>query len=173
MNIPLSRALRTPDQANRRARELPLRVIEIERLRQDARAHAAKGQLAAHTGFSFLVGRPEAIAQQQGREYEHRLAESHRRLIRLRIEPWRRWAEGFSCLCFVMIGAPLSMIARTTDYWTTFGMCFLPTILLYYPLFILGLEQAKEESIPPYGVWLGNVVLCAIGVVLINRVRRY
>ena len=171
--IPLSRTLRTPSQADRRPSELPLRLIEIERLRQDARSHAAIGQLAAHTGFSILTSRPEAIAGPSGNQMIHQLKSSKRRLTKLRIEPWRRWAEGFSCFFFVLIGAPLAMIARTSDYWTTFGRCFLPTLLLYYPLFILGLNQAKDGAIPPYGVWLGNIALGAIGLILVNRVRRY
>ncbi|MEO1530241.1 MAG: LptF/LptG family permease [Planctomycetota bacterium] len=173
VSIPLSRAMRTPDQAKRRPRELPLRVIEVERLREDARAHAHGGALAAHTGFALLSSRVDSIAGRSGRAYESYLTESRNRLTRLRVEPWRRWAEGFSCFCFVIIGAPLGMIARTSDYWTTFGMCFLPIIGLYYPLFILGLEQAKEGGIPPYGVWIGNIMLCVIGVILIQRVRRY
>ncbi len=103
------------------------------------------------------------------RQLEH----SKTRLLRLQTEPWRRWAEGFSCFFFVLVGAPLAIIAKASDYWTTFGMCFLPTLVLYFPLFLLGLEQAKDGNVPPYGVWMANVVLCAIGVVLIARVRRY
>jgi lipopolysaccharide export system permease protein len=171
--IPLSRTLRTPSQAETRPSELPLRLIGIERLRQDARSHAAIGKLAAHTGFSILTSHPEAIAGPTGQQMIAKLEASRRRLTKLRIEPWRRWAEGFSCFFFVLIGAPLAMIARTSDYWTTFGRCFLPTLLLYYPLFILGLNQAKDAVIPPYGVWLGNVVLAVIGVALVARVRRY
>ena len=72
-----------------------------------------------------------------------------------------------------MVGGPLAMIAKTNDYWTTFGMCFLPTLLVYYPLFIVGLEQAKDGNVPPHGVWLGNVVLAGIGMMLMMRVRRY
>ena len=67
----------------------------------------------------------------------------------------------------------MSMIVRNSDYWTTFGKCFLPTVLMYYPVFILGLDSAKDGSIPAYGVWLGNVALGVVGIVLINRVRRY
>ncbi|MEO1617917.1 MAG: LptF/LptG family permease [Planctomycetota bacterium] len=171
--IPLSRALRTPSLQETRPSELPLRVIELERLRQDARSLASVGQLAAHTGFSILTSRSEDIAGPEGYHHEEILKASGRRLTRLRIEPWRRWAEGFSCFFFVLIGAPLAMIAKTSDYWTTFGRCFLPTLLVYYPLFILGLNQAKDEAIPPYGVWMGNIVLLGIGLVLIAKVRRY
>ncbi len=171
--IPLSRTLQTPSQAETRPSELPLRVIELERLRQDARSHAAVGQLAAHTGFAILTSRCEQIVGPSGQHLMALLDQNGRRLTKLKIEPWRRWAEGFSCFFFVLIGAPLAMIARTSDYWTTFGRCFLPTLLLYYPLFILGLNQAKDAAIPPYGVWLGNVVLAAIGLILVARVRRY
>ena len=65
------------------------------------------------------------------------------------------------------------MIAKTSDYWSTFGFCFLPTLIVYYPLFIFGLEQAKDGTVPPYGVWLGNGILAMIGTALIMRVRRY
>ena len=54
-----------------------------------------------------------------------------------------------------------------------FGLCFLPTLVVYYPLFIVGLEQAKDGLVPPYGVWLGNLILAGIGILLIARVRRY
>jgi lipopolysaccharide export system permease protein len=171
--IPLSGAIRTDDVAKRRPSELPLRVIRRERIRQDARTHASVGEMAAHTGFSLISSRNEAIADQAGQAMRSRIFWSQARQRRLHTEPWRRWAEGFSCFFFVFVGAPLAMIAKTSDYWTTFGLCFLPTLLMYYPLFILGLEQAKDGVVPPYGVWLGNVILGVIGIALITRVRRY
>ena len=173
IKIPLAGALTEKDISERSPSELPLRSISSERIRQDTRTEATAGQLATHTGFSIMTSRFEDIAGQVGREVEERLSGSKRRLVKLQTEPWRRWAWGFSCFFFVMVGAPLAMIAKTSDYWTTFGLCFLPTLLVYYPLFILGLEQAKDGNVPPYGVWLGNAMLCVIGVCLIARVRRY
>lgn len=171
--IPLSQTLRTPSQAETRPSELPLSLIDYERLQQDARSHAVVGQLAAHTGFAILTSRCDDIVGPSGQQMLAQLDANRHRLTKLKVEPWRRWAEGFSCFFFVLIGAPLAMIARTSDYWTTFGRCFLPTLLMYYPLFILGLNQAKDAAIPPYGVWLGNIVLGAIGLLLVARVRRY
>ena len=171
--IPFSKSILNQSPENRRARELPLRLIHRERLRQDSRTHAAVGELAAQTGFFILTARPEEIAGQAGTNAVSHLKNSRKRLTKLKIEPWRRWAEGFSCFFFVLIGAPLAMIMKTSDYWTTFGLCFIPILILYYPLFILGLEQAKDSVIPPYGVWMGNVTLAFIGVMLISHVRRY
>ena len=171
--IPLADSMTAGDPSTQSPSELPLRLISSERIRQDNRTHEMIGQLAAHTGFAILTSRPESIAGHAGQKREHDLRRSKKRLTKLQTEPWRRWAWGFSCFCFVLVGAPLAMIAKTSDYWTTFGMCFLPTLLVYYPLFILGLEQAKDGTIPPYGVWLGNVILGVIGLVLVSRVRRY
>ena len=171
--IPLSNTVQDEDPSQQSPSELPLRLISSERIRQDSRSHATVGQMAAHTGFAILGSRQETIAGSSGQALQHDLASSKRRLIRLHTEPWRRWAWGFSCFFFVMVGAPLAMIAKTSDYWTTFGLCFLPTLIVYYPLFIFGLEQAKDGTVPPYGVWLGNCILAVIGMILMGRVRRY
>ncbi len=85
------------------------------------------------------------------------------RLARLETEPYRRWACGFSCFCFVWLGIPLSIWYRTADYWFVFGVAFLPLLLVYYPLFMMALEKAKDGDWPPYSVWLGNLVILAIG----------
>ncbi|QDT11795.1 LptF/LptG family permease [Planctomycetes bacterium K23_9] len=171
--IPLSKTMEQKSTETQRPRELPLRMIRRERLKQDERTHAAVGELAAQTGFAILTARHDEIAGAEGRSVMVSLEASKKRLLRLQIEPWRRWAEGFSCFFFVLIGAPLAVIVKSSDYWTTFGMCFLPILLLYYPLFIFGLEQAKDGVIPPYGVWIGNIALGGIGMMLIARVRRY
>ncbi|MGV3483804.1 MAG: LptF/LptG family permease [Planctomycetaceae bacterium] len=170
--IPLGKALQDKSVSEQTPSQLPYRVIGSEAIQQDRRTHQAIGHLAAHTGFSILTARWDDIAGPQGQKYERQIEHSRYRLARLQTEPWRRWAEGFSCFCFVLVGAPLSMIAKTADYWTTFGLCFLPTIVVYYPLFIFGLDQAKAGAMPPYAVWMGNAVLIVIGISLMSRVRR-
>lgn len=171
--LPLGRAIEKDDVLKRRASEMPLRYLRRAQLAQTKANHASLGRLAALTGFSILTSRPEAIAGDEAESVLDHLRGSQHRLNKLRTEPWRRWAEGFTCFCFVLVGAPLAMLAKTSDYWTTFGMCFLPTLLIYYPLFLFGLDQAKLGTIPPYGVWIGNFVLLVIGTTLITRVRRY
>ena len=171
--IPLSKNTSPRDLSSKSPSELPMSLLSGERLRQDSRNHAIVGQLAAHTGFSILTSRNENIMGVGGNQMESHLYKSRKRLIRLQTEPWRRWAWGFSCFFFVFVGAPLAMLTKTSDYWSTFGLCFIPTLIVYYPLFIFGLAQAKDGLVPPYGVWLGNVVLALIGTILITRVRRY
>jgi lipopolysaccharide export system permease protein len=171
--IPLGNALAEEDASTISPSELPLRMIRREKSRQREETHASIGRLAAFTGFALLQSRPEMIGGETARGIHRVLNASRIRLTRLQTEPWRRWAEGFTCFFFVLVGAPLAILAKTSDYWTTFGMCFLPIILVYYPLYLLGLEQAKSGDVPPYGVWTGNIVLAGIGSVLMVKVRRY
>jgi lipopolysaccharide export system permease protein len=173
IEIPLERALGKRTRAETSPSNLPLNQMRSETIATKSQLEESRGQLAAQAGFSLLTGRWEETATEPVHSLERSIIRGEARLIRLRTEPWRRWAGGFSCLCFVLVGAPLGMIAKTADYWTTFGMCFLPILLLYYPLFIFGLDQAKDGALPPYAVWLGNAVLVGVGFLLVLRVRRY
>lgn len=91
------------------------------------------------------------------------------RLTRLHVVPHRRWANGFSCLAFAMIGIPVALRLKTANYATTFGVCFLPILLVYYPLFMFGLTGAKEGAMPPFAAWIGNITCMLIGAFLLYR----
>ncbi|HEX4150105.1 MAG TPA: LptF/LptG family permease, partial [Pirellulales bacterium] len=94
-------------------------------------------------------------------------------LARLLTETPRRWSNGFSCLCFVLIGAPMAIWRRNADFLTSFFACFFPILVIYYPLLALGVDQAKAGKMPPYSVWLGNVILVAMGAWLLRKIIRY
>jgi len=74
---------------------------------------------------------------------------------------------------FVLVGAPLAIRLRNADVWSSFGVCFLPILCVYYPLMMGGVERAKSGALPPYSVWLGNVILSVAGCWLLRKVIRY
>ena len=94
------------------------------------------------------------------------------RLTRIIMEPWRRWANGFSCLCFVLVGAPMAIRMRNSDFLTSFFLCFLPILLVYYPVVMLGVSRVKSGSLPPPAVWMGNVLVALWGLWLLRSVIR-
>jgi lipopolysaccharide export system permease protein len=138
----------------------------IEQLQQKMALLAAEQMATGDFGATGLSG-------SQWASDERRLMEERVRLYRLVIEPARRWSNGFSCLCFVLIGAPAGIILRNSDFLTSFFACFLPILLVYYPLLFLGVDQAKLGILPPWSVWTGNVMLALAGAWLIRRVYRY
>jgi len=62
---------------------------------------------------------------------------------------------------------------RKTDFFSSFFACFLPILLLYYPLLMLGVEQAKRGSVPPASVWLANIAIGLIGLWFLRKIHRY
>jgi lipopolysaccharide export system permease protein len=72
-----------------------------------------------------------------------------------------------------MVGVPLSIKRRNSDFMTSFFVSFVPILLVYYPAMMYGVDRAKEGALPQYAVWTGNVICCVCGVWLLRRVLRY
>jgi lipopolysaccharide export system permease protein len=129
--------------------------------------------MAAQASFALMTGEILILAPEHWKWREKELAGAKERLQRLHTEPWRRWANGFSCLCFVMVGAPMAIRLKHAEFLAIFFVCFLPILLVYYPMLAVSVDQAKDGAFPPPAVWLGNVVLALWGVWLMRRVIRY
>ncbi len=140
--------------------EIAAQTHQLTKMKQ-SNAMLACSQLVAGDMLGLSNGVWEARLQDQ--------KSSTKRLSRLHVVPHRRWANGFSCLAFAMIGIPIALWLKTSNYATTFGVCFLPILAIYYPLFMFGLNGAKLGELPPYGAWLGNVACMSIGAFLIWR----
>jgi lipopolysaccharide export system permease protein len=138
-------------------------IAIINRIRQTA---------AAKTALGIFSGRLEqtlpAASEPDRQEAKHATA----RLNRIIMEPWRRWANGFSCLCFVLVGAPMAIRMRNADFLTSFFLCFLPILVVYYPVFMLGVSRVKAGALPPPAVWVGNILITLWGIWLLRQVIR-
>lgn len=132
-----------------------------------------KYELALRAAFQMAEGDLTSMAGGNWPGQLKILQDRYNHLCRLRTEPFRRWANGFSCLCFALVGAPVAVRLRNADFLSSFFIVFLPILLVYYPLMALGVDGAKEGVLPPYSVWLGNVILTVIGIWQIRRVLRY
>jgi lipopolysaccharide export system permease protein len=72
-----------------------------------------------------------------------------------------------------LIGVPVSVWLRFSEFIASFFVCFLPILVVYYPLLAVSVDQAKDGAFPPQSVWLGNILLSLTGVWLMRRVNRY
>lgn len=170
--IPLSDASRA-DPGSATPSAMALSAIPGQIIRQRQTIEQYEQELAARSACQMICGEFDALTGPEWDGSQQRLSGYRRNLHRLLTEPHRRWAAGFSCLCFVWIGAPMAIWLRNRDIVTIFFLCFAPILVIYYPALAYGIDGAKNGTIPPYGVWMGNVILAVCGAYLLRKVIRY
>jgi lipopolysaccharide export system permease protein len=154
------------------ASKVPLHVLPKRIAEQQVRIDRLEQEIAAQVGWRLVSGDFGRLGAEVG-EQANRLKGANRELARMRTEPWRRWANGFSCLVFAMVGVPIAIMRRYSDAWASFFVCYMPILVVYYPLMMYGVDRAKVGALPPFTVWLANTVLAIWGVWLLRRVYRY
>jgi lipopolysaccharide export system permease protein len=93
---------------------------------------------------------------------------------RLKTEIHSRYAMSCSCLFFVLFGGPFAIYKAKSQFLTSFLYCFVPIVVVYYPLILGIMTQAKKGNIDPaWAMWLGNLVLLGASIVILRRVRRH
>jgi lipopolysaccharide export system permease protein len=113
------------------------------------------------------------VAQSELRNYKFILDSQTRQVRNLRAEVFARPALAMSCLVFALVGCPVGVWANRADYLSTFIMCFIPTLIVYYPLLLIGTDFGKSGKIPlALGCWLADIVMGAIACFLIWRLLR-
>lgn len=151
---------------------MALRDMQQESVLQEMRIKNRKQDMAMKAAFQMVGGNMMALTSPEWKTELKDLKTDIYRKHRLHTEPWRRWANGFSCLCFVLVGAPLAIFMRRSDFWTIFAVCFIPILLAYYPLLMFGVSKAKAGELPGYTVWLANVAMLLVGFYLIRKIER-
>jgi lipopolysaccharide export system permease protein len=119
-----------------------------------------------------LQQKPQANADQIAAK-KAEINDSQFKIRRLRTEPYRRWANGFTCLCFALLGMPVAMLWRHADVLTNFFVCFLPILAIYYPLLMASDDLSTSGKLPPVSFWLANVLLAIPAVALLRRIVRH
>ena len=81
----------------------------------------------------------------------------------------RRMSNGFGCFCFALVGIPVAMRTRSSDVMSVFFLCFLPVLVVYYPLLVVGENMAREGTLPNLSVWMADAVLVVAGILLLRH----
>ncbi len=148
---------------------MPMRSLPMASLQQREDLLRREHAMAVNVGFSLLTSRPHRMMDAKSLKREAGATHSRQRLHRLGTEMQRRWASGFTCLAMSMLGIPLAIRMKASDTMTTFGVVFLPTVLVYYPIFALSLDMAKDGRIPSAGVWIANAIFIFAALFLLRR----
>jgi lipopolysaccharide export system permease protein len=153
---------------------VPMSQIDTEVAGVQKKMSDFQRQQSAQIALALATGDFDALAVKDWSHDGYVLADFRNHLSRLFTEPPRRLSAGFSCLCFVLVGAPMAIWRRHADFLTSFFLCFFPILLVYYPFLVFGVDQAKSGAMNPQIVWLGNILLAVCGLWMLRaRVLRY
>jgi len=169
--IPLSAASRK-GRVEGAPTDLPMAQIEKAVSETEAEISQLEKGLAANAGFAMASADFAKLKQPNWQTQLNQLTSLRSRLIRLHMEPWRRWATGFSCFFFVLIGVPAAIVLRNGDFLRSFGKCFMPIVLFYYPMLMLVLDQSKSGEWPVASVWVPNLALIGPGLWILRRMLK-
>jgi len=152
---------------------LALYEIPAALARQREEIEQVEERMVALAGFQSFTGDFDALWGGSWKGDSESLRRSSFELYRLQTEPPRRWAAGFSCLCFALVGTAMAIRMKNSDALRSFALVFFPILVVYYPLLAFGVDRAKAGAITPYAVWMGNAMLVLWGTWLLRRVIRY
>lgn len=109
----------------------------------------------------------------QDGHFKAQIDNATRLIANVEAEYYLRPALAFGCLAFALIGCPVGIWATRADYLSTFVICFLPTVLVYYPLLFAGSNLGKDGKLPMgLGCWLADLAIGVVGIVLTWRLLR-
>ncbi len=96
-----------------------------------------------------------------------------RRYEELEAEKYLRLSLAAGSFFFVCLGAPVGILFARRDFLSSFMVCFLPIIAIYYPVTLLGVNLGKEDVFPKSIIFAGNFLLGFFAVLVWRKVRRH
>jgi lipopolysaccharide export system permease protein len=136
---------------------------EMERIAQEIANHRSVLALGtAPTNFDEHIKHLTNQRQAKAQEIRDIDAEMH-----------MRPALALGCLCFVLIGCPVGIWFSRSDYLSAFITCFLPIVLVYYPLMLCGINMGRSGRIDPaMSIWAADGLLAVASLPLFRRLLR-
>ncbi len=145
--------------------------------------HAAKGDREMTTaemlaavkklGEGVAMTRAEGAATFIEEKYQlQQLEMLERRMIEYRVEIYKKTAIPFACAAFVLVGGPLGVGVRRAGKGAGFSFS-IGFFLIYYIFLLAGEAFGDRGMMPPFlAMWLPNILLTALGVLLVMRAAR-
>lgn len=142
----------------------------LDDLGKEREAISASKQASQAAGAASEDPALRKEVQNQQQHYAQQLKDNDRNVRNVQYEYAIRPALAFSCLVFALIGAPVGVLSNRSDYLSTFVVCFLPTILIYYPILFSGRGMAIEGKVPAaLGAWGANLVVGLAALLLVFK----
>jgi len=160
--------------SRRNPRHLTIASIEekIDEYRQDLSLN--QFQRDQEAAMLLLTGDFSHLASEQIETYAKYNIRAGSATRRMNTEIHSRYAMAGSCLFFTLIGGPFAIYQARRQFITAFIMCFLPILLVYYPITFLMGNLGKIGTVDPtWGMWVPNAILAVAGWFVLRKVVRH
>jgi lipopolysaccharide export system permease protein len=88
-------------------------------------------------------------------------------------ELYQRPAFALGCLCFVLVGCPVGIWFSKSDFLSAFITCFLPIVIIYYPLMLCGINMVRSGKLMPLvGIGTADALMLVAAVLMYRRLTK-
>lgn len=126
------------------------------------------------TALALAVGDFDHLAHPDLHQYELDLVSNKVMMARCNTAIHDRFARSMSCFFFALLGGPFAILHAKKQFLTCFFICFVPILLIYYPVALLMINLSKSSIVSPvWAMWVGNVVLFVIAMFILRKVLKH
>lgn len=162
------------DARTRNARHQTIGDIYQRLATETAEAKINQQQRDQHAAMLLLTGDFHRFSDTTMEQYavHPRTIKTSRR--KLKTEIHSRYAMAASCFFFALLGGPFAVYQARRQFITAFIMCFLPILLVYYPVTFLMVNLGKTGTIDPaWGMWIPNAILAVSSLWVLRKVIQH
>ena len=146
---------------------------EFYRDRPDRYSVTAFGQSDWPIEVNNLIPTTQRQISNPERSLRSLIADHGHGWLESRVELHRRLAFPFACLVFALVAVPIAAQPRRGGR-AAGSLIAVAMIAGYYLLFVTGAGLARQGSVPPaLGIWIANLILVAIGLILLPRMEQF
>jgi lipopolysaccharide export system permease protein len=157
-----------------RPRHLGIEHIRARRIESSKRIADTTDHHDIETAMALTQGDFGWLRGPDSTQYQMLLQIDRSELAKLNTELHSRFAMSTSCFFFVLLGAPFAVSQARRQFLTSFFLCFLPILLVYYPLGMLMMNLSKSGTVDPtWAMWISNVLLFFAGCMVMRNVLKH
>ncbi len=153
---------------NRRARDMTWVELVLGRHELQEKIEQDAAEISATSARMVLDGSAGDLPRHV-QNLKDRVRQTRHQDRLLYVEMLMRPALSFGCLCFILVGCPIGIMFSRGDYLGAFITCFLPIVLVYYPLMLAGTNMAKEGRLNEVLLVFAADIAVALGGLLLFR----
>ena len=163
-----------PQRSRRKPRHMTIDTIYQQMDDYNSKRQEMRQQRDHEAAMAMFTGEFHRLTGAEMQQYAGYDGEADRMLRRFRTEIHSRYAMAGSCLFFTILGGPFSVLQAKRQFITSFIMCFLPILLVYYPVTFLMVNLGKNGTVDPsWAMWIPNVLLAVVSFFVIRRVIQH